>query len=498
MASIARNVVANWGASLVGAVTGLFIAPLVVRALGSDEYGVWVLVGSLTGPLSLLDLGVRSAVTRQIARSKAQSDHEASGRTLRAARRLYAASAGLAVLVTVLLTATVVSLYKLPEGLIWPARVSLLLAGSSLAIGLYGGAFGGLLAGVQRLDLIGMMNIVAELGRIALVATVLWLEGGIAGLGVVVFVLALGRLAFQRVMARRSYPEAFSPGAPPSPEDYRAIFAISAVSTAIYAFGMLSANTSVYILGALRPLREVGEYSIGTTLPSYLMAFSLPIAQVVLPRSSELAAVGDLHGLRRLVLQSSRLGTLLLLPVAVGFITRGGTFLALWMGPEHRGTAEPVLQIFALTCLMSLPRHVGQTALIGAGQHRPIVPWYVVEFGLVAVMTYLLTPQWGTVGTAWSAVVPFAIVALAGIPALMRQHLGLPWWQGIIQCYVRPLGAMLPFALGCWWMESTVAATSYVAFFAQMLAVVPLAVAGAWFIGLDADERQMLIARLRR
>ena len=69
-----KNVLANWGGYLFTAVTSFFLAPLIVHGLGDVSYGIWAILGSLVGYLGLLDLGVRGAVTRGMAKFHAQED----------------------------------------------------------------------------------------------------------------------------------------------------------------------------------------------------------------------------------------------------------------------------------------------------------------------------------------------------------------------------------------------------------------------------------------
>ena len=67
-----RNLAINWFSLIAGLVVMFFLSPFVVHSLGNNAYGIWVLLGSLVGYLGLLDLGVRAAVTRFIARFHAQ------------------------------------------------------------------------------------------------------------------------------------------------------------------------------------------------------------------------------------------------------------------------------------------------------------------------------------------------------------------------------------------------------------------------------------------
>ena len=89
-----RNVMSNWGAYVLAMGVNFFLSPYVVRHLGDNGYGVWTLILSLTGYLGLLDLGVRGAVTRYVAKFHSQADHKNASNVASSAMLIFA-SAGL-------------------------------------------------------------------------------------------------------------------------------------------------------------------------------------------------------------------------------------------------------------------------------------------------------------------------------------------------------------------------------------------------------------------
>src|SRR5256885_14435911 len=53
---------------------GIFLMPFTVRHLGTSEYGLWMLIASLTYYFQLLDLGYGNGLVRQIADADARGD----------------------------------------------------------------------------------------------------------------------------------------------------------------------------------------------------------------------------------------------------------------------------------------------------------------------------------------------------------------------------------------------------------------------------------------
>jgi hypothetical protein len=95
----------------------------------------------------------------------------------------------------------------------------------------------------------------------------------------------------------------------------------------------------------------------------------------------------------------------------------------------------------------------------------------------------------GLVGMALATAVPRITIGLCAFPWLLKRHLAVSPRLTITEFWLRPLTAALPFAIATllvqrWWLAS-----GLFAFFAQIIAILPLMLAGAWIAGLNASER---------
>src|SRR5215831_6498408 len=82
---IAQNVLSNWLALAFMTVIAFFLSPFIVHHLGNLAYGVWVIIASLVSYMSLLDLGLQSAVTRFVSQATAQANHEEASQAVSSA-----------------------------------------------------------------------------------------------------------------------------------------------------------------------------------------------------------------------------------------------------------------------------------------------------------------------------------------------------------------------------------------------------------------------------
>lgn len=492
-----RNVVSSWGAFLLSAVAGLFLSPFVVRSLGTSAFGVWVLVSSLTGTLNFLDLGIRSAVIRFVAREHAKADHVAASRMVSTARVLLLVAGAGVVVVGAVLSASLTKWFQVPPELVFEARVVAVVSAATLAVVLSNGVLAGTVSGLQRIDIIGLTDATLELARIVLILVTLGSGGGLIGLAIIGLVLALVRTVVFSRAVKLLYPDLEPLIRKPASDDVRAVLSVSAYATLIYsAVGAVNQASSI-IIGAFLPTAMVAYYSIGATLPIYAAALNRPIAQTVHPRASRLDALGDAAGLRRLILDTARFSALVLLPMVLTFIIRGQSFIGIWMGDEFRTPAGQVLSVLALGIILNGTRHVMQAAFVGSGRHKSLVPWYLGEAAITVLATAVVVPRFGISGAAWAAVVPGAVVTLGVFPMLALKGFGVPPRTLWTQTLLRPLIAMLPFGFVTWLIEHELAVTGYVAFFGQVALALPVALVGAWSLGLSAPERSMLAAAVR-
>src|SRR2546425_12463122 len=164
---VIRNVFSNWGAYILAIGVNFFISPYVVRHLGNTGYGVWTLILSLTGYLGLLDLGVRGAVTRYIARFHTQADHHKAANVASSAMIIFSSAGLLAILSSLILAVFVVGRLNIPSQYLMAARIVLLLTGLSVAISLVNGVYGGIAVGLQRFDLTNSIEVTINVLRAA-------------------------------------------------------------------------------------------------------------------------------------------------------------------------------------------------------------------------------------------------------------------------------------------------------------------------------------------
>jgi O-antigen/teichoic acid export membrane protein len=494
--SALKNVLSNWGALAVTLAVTFVQSPFIVRNLGNTYYGLWVLVGSLVGYLGLLDFGVRSAVTRYIARLHAEHADDDASTLISTAIRIFAVL-GLTVLVgSIVIAGFIIPRFHFQPDELKLARIVVLISGATLAGSMVNGAFGGVVVGLQRFDISATIDVVIALVRAMAVYVALKAGFGVAALALIQLIAALARTGVTYVVAARLYPE-LNMRSSWHREWARQVLSFSILSTLINFSGTLVLYSDSLVIGAFLPAAQITMFAIASTLTDYTRSITRGVSMTMIPRIGAMEGGHDLSVISALILQASRLTTLMILPVGITFLIRGPEFIGLWMG---RGFAVPsgaVLQILTIALLFQPTAHVMGASLVGLSHQRSVVPLVLAEAAVNMILSIVLIRPFGIAGVAWGTTLPSLVLSLIVFPLLSRKLLGIRVWSYNLETRIRPLLAMVPFAIGTLLIKRFAPVHGLITYFASVAAALPLAAVGAWFVGLDPAERARVVMKGR-
>jgi O-antigen/teichoic acid export membrane protein len=490
------NVLANWAGFAVGFLVNFFLSPLIVHHLGASAYGVWALLGTLTAYLGLLDLGIRSAVTRYVARSQSRGDHEMATQVVSTALAVFAALAGLALVASAVLGLVAPSIFRIPAEYRATTQIVAVLAGASTAIALMNGAFGGVIVGLQRFDLSCGVDVATALVRAALVLGVIAMDGGLVGLAGAQLLASLAGALGTAWVGWRLYP-----GLHLRPTWSRLHLRLIASYGGYTFVGQFAASivdrASVIILGLFLPMAAVAIFAIAAGLIDHARALVGGIRTTLAPQASALEGRGQREALRELALQGARYCTLLAVPLAATLALRGASFIGLWMGAAYGEPSGAVLAVLAIRLVFLGATGAGANVMLGASRERAVAGAHVVQAAVSVATMLLLVRPFGLSGVAWGTTGPAVAAALLLWPWLMRQTFGVGFRDYVDAAWARPVAAHLPFIAMTWAVERWWPASSLPVFIVQVVALMPLALLGVWLVGLSAAERRQGLALVR-
>jgi O-antigen/teichoic acid export membrane protein len=157
-----------------------------------------------------------------------------------------------------------------------------------------------------------------------------------------------------------------------------------------------------------------------------------------------------------------------------------------------------VLWVLSIALTFVGARQVAASTIIGLHLHRRLAVVMVGEGVVNLVLSVLLVGPLGLLGVAVGTVLPSLAVSVGFVPWYLREHLGIRMVDFARAVWVRPIIAMLPFAIVTALLEHYWVASNLAVFFAQVAAALPVAALGAVAYGLSRDDRLELRRRFGR
>ena len=488
-----RNVLANWGGYVFAAGVNFLLSPFVVHSLGDSAYGIWILLGTLVGYLGLLDLGVRVAVTRYVARFHAQQDHAEATRIVSSALVTFGIMGLLATFIAGGLAFFVADLFEIPAELVSAGQIVLVLGGASMAVSLVGGVYGGIVTGLQRFDLSNLAEIAIGVVRALAIVVALKTGHGLVALGFIQLGVSGLRGLASYILSRRLYPELRASVYECRRSHLMMVFSFSSSVLLLQASGMLILFSDSIVIGVSLPIGMVTFFAIAANLTEYARAPISGISQTLTPSASVLEADDEGDELKRVLLIGARIATLIALPIILTFMLRGHSFIGLWMGEEYAGPSGDVLWILSLALWFAVGYQIVVATMMGISKHNGLVPAFIIEAICNIALSLVWIQSFGIIGVAWGTTAPRLIAATVFCPWYVQRVLGIPFSRFWFTVWIRPAVAMVPFALGSWFIEEHWPADNLFLYFAQVAAVLPLAALGTWAVSLTPAEKSRLV-----
>lgn len=493
--SVLMSASANWAAFIYVAVISFFLSPFVLRSLGSTGYGVWSLLSAVVGYLGLLDFGVRGAVTRYIAQYHAVSDAKSSSSIASAGVTLYGMLGVIGIAVAGVVGYFAPDFFHIPADMAREAGLVIFIGGLTVASTMVGAVFGGVVAGLQRFDIISGIEIVVTTIRTAAVIIALNSGAGLEALAWIHFGGSVLSGLAARYFAVRIYPELrldFSGSLLPR---IRQVLTFSIFLSAIHVLGAIIYYTGTLVIATMLPIAAVTLYAIAGNLCDYGTKFASAVSRTITPRVSALASRGGV-GMAGEVLGAARVATLITAPMAATFILRGESFIDLWMGPEFGVPAGAVLEVLAVVVWLVGARAVAGAAIIGANRHRMLIPFLAGEAIVNLGLGLALVRPLGVVGVAIGALVPSVLVSLVFIPWCLKRAVGVPQRDFYVRAWFLPTLACAPFIFVQALIEHYFGAGDLVTFIAQVLLTLPLVLIVAAAVCTTHEEKAWLLRRV--
>ncbi len=490
------NVISGYVRTVIASVTSLVTIPVLVKGLGKQAYGVWVIVDSFAAYREILQLGFAKATPKYVAEYMALGEPARVRAAVATSFWILAIPGVIALVVGIVFAAIFPALFDLSGSLATAAQAVALIVTVNVALSMPCDAFGGVLIGLQRFDTLNWTLIAVLLIQVIGTITAIVAGGGLVVLGFVVVIPNLAGQLWRYLIIRH-----YVPGLSAAPRYIdRALIKPFATLSMWYAVvdisTILITKIDTIVVGVVLGVSSAAVYAVGAKLAIAASQLVAPVSRVFFPFSSELAARGDAEGLRRTVVTGTRFLLGVALPLAITLSVLASPILDLWVGDGYEAAATVVVLLSGGVVISAL-NQTGVQMLQGMALAKGPALVFASEAAVNLVLSVVFAHLIGLQGVALGTLVASFTCSLIAFFPYMCRRFEIPLWpfvRRLAVAHAPPTAAALGVGLGLLTtgisgiVEVTGAAAAIMVAYA---AVYP-------FTALEPGERRQIAARLRR
>ena len=430
---------------VVGNLIPFFYTPVMLNLLGQSEYGLYKLACGVTSYLSLVSLGVGSAVTRYLIKANTEQGKDAEEKILGLFMLIFQVIAVAALLVGFVLALNLGQWYSASLTNLQLDRMKILvcLMTCNTALSFSLSPYMSVVTAHERFIFLQGMNIVATC--IAPLINLAVLVMGYASIGMAVSSLALG------IMTRFLYFLYVRQGLHLSAR-YTALPTELLKEILVFSFWIFVANvvgqlynaTDTVMIGTVPALATTGVaiYNIGGVFNHIVFSLTTGISAIISPRTNKMVFAGASNDeLTNLAIRIGRLQGYIITLIVTGFIAFGKPFIHFYAGDDY-ADAYWVAVLMMVPNMIPLVQSVCLSIIVAQNRHR------------FRSLTYLGIALLNVIGTWFLMKTPLGITGAAlmtGIALVIGQGFVMNWyywkktgleigrfWKELCKLYVIP------------------------------------------------------------
>lgn len=336
MSQLKKGAILSYFNIIASNVIGLFLTPYIIKSLGTSEYGLYLLIGSLVTYVALMDLGLNNTIIRFIALYKVEKDKEKEQKFLSTVMFIYFVISFIIIILGTLLYFKLDNLFSLSEEQLEKAKMMFLILIINLSISLPGGSFSAICSGYEKFVFPRLLIFFRYILRALTLLLVLHYGGDSVSIVIVdtifniTFICITGWYVFQILKVKIRFVKL----------DWSYLKHIFSYSIWIFVYAIVQQfqwQSGQIVLGMYSTTITVAIFGVGVMLGTYYGAFASAFNSVLLPRATQM--IYNKKTSEELTNEMIKIGRIIFIVlnlVLIGFFLLGKEFILLWVGKEYQ------------------------------------------------------------------------------------------------------------------------------------------------------------------
>lgn len=397
--ALAKNSLINLAGFGLPLLVGLITIPLIVRGFGVERFGVLTLAWAVIGYFSLFDMGIGRAITQSMAaRLETASVRDVSRLAWTGLSMMLIFALIGAAIVASLAPWFVSSVLNMPEALREETVAAFILLAAAIPAVVLSAGLAGILAALQRFDLInalripmGMMIFLIPLAILPYSKSMAYVCAGLLGIRILFLVLHAAA-CFHAFPPLRAHMGIARP-------EIRGLLSFGGWLTVTNVIGPLMMYMDRFVIGAVLTISAVAYYVTPYEMVTRILAIPAALAAVLFPAFAAAKAGGSNHA-TTLYSMGGRAILGMLAPIVLVLVVFAEEGLRLWLGGDFAQKSAAVLQWLAIGVFLNGYAQVPFAFIQGIGRADITAKLHLLELPIYIALMFWLLNAHGIIGVA--------------------------------------------------------------------------------------------------
>ncbi len=418
------GIILNYFNLIIGNLIPIFYTPVMLRLLGQSEYGLYKLSNSITSYLSLISLGIGSAVTRYLIKARQEEGQEAEEQFLGLFMIIFQCIAIASFIVGCIITLNLDLWYSnsltATELVRMKILVFILVCNTALNFSL--SPYISVVNTHEKFIFMQLMNILTTCFGPILNLIVLFLGYASIGMAISTLILGIVSRAIYLIYIRRCLNIRARYNSMPL-HLLKEILKFSFWVFVANVVTQLYNATDTVMIGAVASLGTVGVavYNVGATFNSMVFSLTTGVSNLLGPKTNRMVFSNASNTeLTDLAIKVGRIQGYIISLIVSGFIVFGKGFISFYAGDGYQ-EAYWVAVLMMVPNMIPLVQSVCLSIIVARNQHkfRSIVYLFIAIFNVVA--TWIMMKYLGIIGAALAT----------GIAVVIGQGFAMNWFYSV-------------------------------------------------------------------
>lgn len=415
------GIILNYVNMILGNIIPIFYTPVMLRLLGQNEYGLYKLSASVTSYLSLISLGIGSAVTRYIIKAYTQEGKDAEERILGLFMIIFQIIAVITFIVGIIVSLKIDIWYgnSLSHNELGIMRYLVLIMACNTALSFSLTPYVSEVNAHEKFIFLQCMNIISTC--IVPIANLIVLFMGFASIGMALSSLTLGLLTRCLYLYYvRKYLGIKAQYKNMPLHMLREILVFSFWIFLANVVNQLYNTTDTVMIGAVPALAATGVaiYNVGGTFNNIIFSLTIGVSSILTPKSNKMVFSGATNKeLTDWAIKIGRLQGYIFCLVASGFVAFGRPFINFYAGTGYK-EAYWIAIFMIIPNMIPMVQSVCLSIIVAQNKHkfRSLVYLGIAISNVVG--TWFLMKIWGIIGAAF----------MTGLATIVGQGFTMNWY----------------------------------------------------------------------